>query len=102
MNPKIKSNQERTRGVPSRDALYRKVAKKAEICIDYLIAVVEGRQPANAVKMGAARILLNKVLPDIKVQEVRPEPDRPLGVVILPALKNEVIQENELENQITL
>ena len=84
MDQKIKSNQEKRRGIPSRDALYRKVAKKAEACIDYLIDIVEGRQPANAVKMGAARILLNKVLPDIKIQEVKVEPDRPLGVVVLP------------------
>lgn len=102
MNQKIVSNQGKGGGVPSRDVLYRKVAKKAEACIDYLIDIVEGRQLANSVKMGAARILLNKVLPDIKVQETRQEPDRPLGVVILPALKNEVIKENELENQITL
>ena len=34
--PKV-SHQGEGGGVPSRDALYRKVAKKAEVCIDYLI-----------------------------------------------------------------
>ena|SRR3989344_4644010 len=102
MTKKEVSNQGKGGGVPSRDALYRKVAKKAEACIDYLIAIVEGRKPANAVKMGAARILLNKVLPDIKVQEIRAETDRPLGVVVLPALKNEINADNLSKNQTTL
>jgi len=85
MNKKIKvSNQGKGGGVPSRDALYRRVAKKAEVCIDYLIDIVEGNVSSNAVRMGASRILLNKCLPDIKIQEVAIESDKPLGVVVLP------------------
>ena len=78
------SNQKRGGGVPSRDALYRRIAGHANDCIDYLVGIMNGTVTANPVRMGAAKILLNKVIPDIKVTELQGNMDKPLGVVLLP------------------
>lgn len=76
--------------LPSRSDLYLMVAQSAKPCIKYLVDVVNNEQPANAVRMGAARILLNKVLPDLKVTEHQGDAEKlQMGVVILPTLKDE-------------
>ena len=49
--------------------------------------------------MGAARILLNKVLPDIKVSEFQVEENRHLGVVVLPEKDMEKLQSGDLSNE---
>lgn len=83
------SRQGQGGGVPSRDEMYQKIAGKANHLIDYLCDVVDGKKPASAVKMAAAKTLLNKVLPDLKATEISGNQERPLGVVILPPVKNE-------------
>lgn len=57
-------------GVPSRDQMYRKIAMKAFYLIDYLMDVINGKLPASAVRIGAAKTLLNKALPDLRAMEV--------------------------------
>ncbi len=45
----------------------------------------------EAIAMGVAKLVLNKFIPDLKVTELQGNVDKPLGVVILPILKDEPI-----------
>ena len=65
------SNPKRGGGVPSRDQLYRKIANKALIAIDVIVEIMEtGGGRMAATKLGAAKIILNKALPDLRAEEI--------------------------------
>lgn len=83
MNKKFISNQRKKRGVPSRKELYARVAPFAKMAIKTLVDIMRSGD-TDAVRLGAAKVILAKVLPDLKAEEVREEQGRPLGVVILP------------------
>lgn len=70
-------------GVPSRDVLYRKVAAKVPEAISYVIGVMRGTRRSNPVRFGAAKLLINKALPDIKVQEITGDSGGPIDVRII-------------------
>lgn len=59
--------------------------------IERLKELMESRN--DAIAMGAAKLVLNKFVADLKITELQGNPDRPLGVVILPKL-------NEPENKL--
>ena len=54
--------------IVSQQALYSTIAAKADVILDVLFKSLESRQPAIA--MGAAKVLLNKIIPDLKSVEV--------------------------------
>lgn len=71
----------KTGGVPSRSALYAKVAPYAEEAILKLVELMRCGNPA--VEMGAAKVLLAKTVPDLKAMEVKIDPESaPLGIII--------------------
>jgi len=57
-------------GAPSRRTLYKIIASGAPRVIKYLKDVVDGKQRSDPTRMGAARTLLGKVLPDMKATEL--------------------------------
>ena len=71
----------------SKQAMFSKVSSRANDIIDELfeIAFSTTRQPA--VKLGALKTLINKILPDLKVQEIVGDEDRPVSVIVLPEEK---------------
>lgn len=63
------------------------MALYAEDAVKYVHDVMIGTERANAVRLGAAKLILNKTLPDLKQTELSGNPERPIGVVILPPVK---------------
>ena len=88
---KSKSNLLKGGPILSREDCYQKIASHATELIDYLIDVINKKEVANQTRVNACRILLNKIVPDLKVTELQGNVDKPLGVVILPTLKDEPI-----------
>ena len=79
-------------GVPSRDELYRKVAMKALKAIEVLADIMEtGGDNKAAMKIGAARTLLNKALPDLRSSEFSNLPNTEFLIKIV----NEIPQTDE-------
>lgn len=65
------SEPKRKGGVPSRDELYRKVANKALSAIDVIVEIMEkGGGPKASNMLGAAKLILNKALPDLRAEEI--------------------------------
>lgn len=56
--------------MPSRDALYRKVANHALEAIDTIVGEMKAPTKMASVKIGAAKVILNKALPDLKATEL--------------------------------
>ena len=83
MNERKKRVSGKKRGVPSRDELYRKVAGKVPEAINYVVGVMKGTRRANSVRLGAAKLLINKALPDLKVQEITGEGGGPIDVRVI-------------------
>lgn len=65
----MKDLQGKSRGVPNKQALYQQAAYHAPRAIEVLVeAINEGEN--YAVRVGAAKALLSKVLPDLKSQDL--------------------------------
>lgn len=93
------SEHKRRGGVPSRDELYRKVANKASETIDVVYEILQsGGGKTGAVRLGAAKLLLNKVLPDLRMTELTGDTQRPIGVVILPEEKINYEQPDSIDS----
>lgn len=74
----------------SKIAIRNKVAAHAEEIINVLLELLRSKNP-NA-RLGAAKILLNKVLPDLKIEEIVADGEKPI-------LINLDIKQNESENK---
>jgi len=67
----------------SKQAMFSKISARSDEIIDELFKLALGsKQPA--VRLGALKTLINKILPDLKVTELQGNEDKPLGVVLLP------------------
>lgn len=70
-------------GNPKRKMLYAEAAKHAPRAIEVLVDLMNNGDNDN-VRMGAAKVILQKSIPDLKAIEVSGDEGRPLGVIILP------------------
>lgn len=71
-----KLGSEATRGgatIPSKQKIYAKIAGKSEDIIGGLLELTSSRN--ESIKLGALKILLNKILPDLKSIEPPEEPE---------------------------
>lgn len=71
-------------GVISRAALYRKLAGHAERAIEILAEEMEKPSRMSGVRVGAAKVILNKVLPDLKATDVT-SGGKEIQTVIVPS-----------------
>ena len=78
-------------GVPTRDILYSEAAKWAPRAIEILVEIMERGDGDNA-RMGAAKTILAKAIPDLKALEVTGEQRGPL---IIKILEDKTEQTNE-------
>lgn len=71
-----KLGSEATRGgetIPSKQKIYAKIAGKSEEIVGGLLELITSRN--ESIKLGALKILLNKILPDLKSVEPPEEPE---------------------------
>jgi len=73
------------RGLPSKRELYQQVAGKADELIARLFELAYSKNESVAVS--ASRVLIERVLPTLKSQEISGHQEKTLGVIILPPLK---------------
>jgi hypothetical protein len=71
--------------IPSRRSLYNKIALKSEDIFEVLFDCLKSNN--EAIKLGAAKTLINKILPDLKTSEITGDIERPIGVIVLPKEK---------------
>lgn len=79
--------------IPSRSAIYGKLAVHSDTAIKRLIELLDSKN--ENIRLGAIHKVLDKVIPDVRSLEVGGVEGKPLGVVILPALKD--VTNNQLE-----
>lgn len=76
------SNTKASKGVtPNHIALYAKIASHSDKIYDVLLELLDSRN--DNIRLGAARTLLNKILPDKKVVEVTGENGEPIKLTII-------------------
>lgn len=54
--------------IPNRQGQYSKIAKKADLVINTLFNLLESKN--ENIRLGAAKVLLNKIIPDIRATEL--------------------------------
>lgn len=67
--------------IPNRQGLYSKAAKHADASIDTLVQLMSSRN--ENIRLGAAKALLNKCLPDLRAVDASVTPNEPLEVIIV-------------------
>lgn len=72
--------QSKRTGVLSRNEMYGRIAARSEEIIDTLFAALKDRN--MAVRLGAAKTLINKIIPDLKAMEISGDKDAPLKIVL--------------------
>lgn len=80
---------------PNRQGLYAKTAKHAVLAIETIIDLLNSKN--ENIRLGAARTLLDKCLPDVKASEILLENTRPLQIIITYE-KDFPISKLEVEN----
>lgn len=79
------SNEANKRGrprLPNRQGLYAQTAKHAEAAIGVLVTLMSSRN--ENIRLGAARTLLDKCLPDLKAVDLKTEEDKqPIQVTVV-------------------
>ena len=68
----------------AKQTLYQVASAHSKRAIERLCELMESRN--ENVALGAAKALLNKALPDLRVTELQGNEDKPIGVVVLPSL----------------
>lgn len=71
-------------GVASRTAIYNKIASKQEKILQTLFDLLDSKQ--EAVRMGAAKTLINKIVPDLKAEDITSQGQK-IQVVFHDSLK---------------
>lgn len=79
----------------SRQGLYAMASKHAARAIEVLRELMESDENGS-VRMGAAKVLLAKALPDLKAMEISGKDGEPLKVLFVPA---EVMAKYQIENK---
>ena len=67
--------------MPNRSTLYSQIARAIPKAISTLIALLDSNN--EAIRMGAARDLINKALPDVKAMEITGENQGPIIIRII-------------------
>lgn len=83
MNEETKQHEAEGQGnqaAPTRTNLYAKVARHIPKAIDVLVALLDSRN--EGIRMGAAKEIINKGLPDLKAMEVTGENGEPIRLII--------------------
>ena len=68
-------------GTPSQSVMYQKIASRADEIVDELFELLHSRN--ENIRMGAAKVLANKIIPDRKAVEVSGENGGPIKVNII-------------------
>lgn len=81
-----KSKARGKRGIPSRDYLYHKLALASEEAIEVVKEIMrgEGNIRTAGMRLGAAKVILSRTVPELKVQEISGDLELRVGVVVLP------------------
>ena len=79
---KKKNGQGKGGGVIARAALYQHVSQYSKDAIDTLVDLMHNATQ-DSVRMGAAKALLDKALPDLKATEISGEDHGPLLIKII-------------------
>lgn len=77
------SDEVKTGGVMSREKLYAKCAQYAPKAIEVLQELM-GEKYQPSVRMGAAKVLLAKAIPDLKAMEITGQDGQPFKVIVVP------------------
>lgn len=75
------SKERKTGGVPSKQAIYTKIASNSNKIIEVLLESLDSRNPS--VRLGAAKILINKIVPDLKAVEWSTDEKKPIAIQII-------------------
>lgn len=67
-------------GTPSHIELYQRIASRSDDIIECLFGLLESRN--ENIRLGAAKVLANKILPDKKAVELTGEDSGPLAITI--------------------
>lgn len=87
MNRKQSKTESKIQGVPKRANLYARVSKYAPKAIKRLAELLDSKN--ESVALGAAKVILEKVLPDLKaVEAVDKENQEPLQIIIVEDNEN--------------
>ena len=66
---------------PNRQGLYAKAVKHAEAAIDTLVELLSSRN--ENIRLGAAKALLDKCLPDVKTVDLHERIDQPVPIKVV-------------------
>lgn len=69
-------------GVTNRGTLYAYASAYSFEAIDFLVEIMRDEQTQKAVRMGAARALLDKSLPDLKSTELTGQENGPIEIIL--------------------
>lgn len=73
----------------SKQAMYMKIAHKADYLIDKLLEECESKNPST--RIAALRTLINKILPDLEESDIKSDGER----IFIPLIKvNEIRRDN--------
>mgnify|MGYP001575305773 CR=1 FL=1 len=79
---KKKSNMKKKGGNPSKKELYAKASKHSTRAIEILVDLMEHGDNDN-VRLGAARVILSKSIPDLRAMEITGTEGEPIIVKII-------------------
>lgn len=77
--PKVKTDKG---GTPSRNKIYSRIASRADEIIDGLFLLATHNN--ENVRLGALKVLANKIVPDLKAVEMKDEKGNTLNVIVIP------------------
>lgn len=89
-----RSREAKKGGSPARDVLYSEAAKYAPRAIAVLVDIMEHGDNDNA-RMGAAKAILSKAIPDLKSIEADIRGNEPLVIKIVPDISGDYISQNQ-------
>jgi hypothetical protein len=70
-------------GTPSKNKIYARIAAHADEIIDSLLELAKSKN--ENIKLGALKVLANKIIPDLKALEVKDDKGNTLNVIVIPA-----------------
>lgn len=73
------NGEAKKRGVTPRSAIYAKISKKRELVLETFFELLESKN--ESVKLGAAKVLLNKLIPDLKATELKSQDNLVVKIV---------------------
>lgn len=77
---KTSTINEAKKSLPSQQGLYAKIASYSNEIIGTLYQLLQSRN--ENIRLGAAKVLINKILPDLKVMELTGKDGKPFELII--------------------